>query len=651
MKTNALKRFRAKLAADDPVFGLWITLESPSITEMAVALGMDWIVVDAEHGHLDWKEINEHVRAAVRSPTVVLVRLAERSTSLTKRALDIGADGVVIPWVESVAMVEDAVRDCRYPPEGRRGIGGERATVWGQALSEHTTEANEHVLVVPLIESVAAVPHVRAICQVDGVDVLLFGPADFSATAGHRGEWEGPGVAEQILQCKDIIRESGKQCGLMATSLDDLSSRRRQGFRMLGVGADTGMILRSLRQSLQSVGRDCRPASSLDPAESHAVVQSHGGCEVDAVARLASPRPPDHDMSDIKRPSFCVALTADFYDDSGQPKIADMGLGLFEQQAHVVTSRLAEFRAEIGADQLADVNAVIVLTPKVSRQTLSETSDLLAIGRFGVGYDAVDVGACTDHDVLVMITAGAVDRSVAEATITWMLALTHHVRVKDRLVRTGQWEERTQYMGCELRNRTLGVIGLGGIGRRLVSLLQGFGMQPPIAYDPFVDPREFSKSGVRSVDLDELMSAADFVSIHCPLNADTRGLIGAEQLQRMKPDAYLLNTARGGIVDEDALIEVLMNKQIAGAALDCFDNEPLIDPQRFGQLDNVLLAPHAIAWTEENFRDIGSVACQSMLDLSCGFRPHGVLNPSLFERPSFRDKWERIIGVPLQVTR
>ncbi len=124
MKPAAQRRFRDKLAAGEPVVGLWVTLESAAITEMAVALGLDWVVVDAEHGHLDWKEINEHVRAAVRSGTLVLVRIAERSTSLTKRALDIGADGIVIPWVETARQLGEAVCDCRYPPQGRRDGGG-----------------------------------------------------------------------------------------------------------------------------------------------------------------------------------------------------------------------------------------------------------------------------------------------------------------------------------------------------------------------------------------------------------------------------------------------------------------------------------------------------------------------------------------------
>lgn len=346
---------------------------------------------------------------------------------------------------------------------------------------------------------------------------------------------------------------------------------------------------------------------------------------------------------------FQIAQTADFYDKAGQPKFADLGLSVFHGHQRIHVSKFIEHRPEITPDQLAGCHGVIVLTPRVTSASLTGCDDLLAIGRFGVGYDTVDVDSCTAKDVLVMITAGAVDRPVAEATIGWMLALTHHMLVKDRLVRTGRWDDRSKYMGCELRDRTLGVIGLGGIGRQLVSLLQGFGMRQPIAFDPFVPAKILEELGVRSVGLDELLSTADFVSVHCPLNEKTRGLIGAAQFQRMKREAYFLNTARGGIVDEDALFDALQNCRIAGAALDCFEEEPVTNPHRFGELENVILAPHSIAWTDELFRDIGRTACQSMLDLSNGLRPLGVLNPVLFERDSFRAKWSRLTGVALEV--
>ena len=265
MKTSAIRSLRRKLAANLPVFGMWVTLESPTVTEMAVALGLDWVVIDAEHGHLDWKEIVEHLRATVRSDTVALVRIAELNGSLIKRVLDIGADGIVIPWIETAEQLKQAVAYSRYPTEGLRGIGAERATCWGQCFVEHATEANEHVLVVPIIETIATARQVPMMCQVEGVELLWFGPADYSSTAGYRGQWEGPGVADQILKMKDTIRAAGKHCGVLATSIDNMHERQAQGFRAIGLGMDSGLLLRSLKASLAAVGRDLTIRASLAP--------------------------------------------------------------------------------------------------------------------------------------------------------------------------------------------------------------------------------------------------------------------------------------------------------------------------------------------------------------------------------------------------
>lgn len=338
---------------------------------------------------------------------------------------------------------------------------------------------------------------------------------------------------------------------------------------------------------------------------------------------------------------FVVLLTGDFYDATGAPKYRDLGLSVLAENPRIEQRVFKEHRKQIGPEQLAGAQGVIVLTPAVTPQSVSDADQLLVIARFGVGYDTVDVKACTAADVLVTITAGAVDRPVAEATIGWLIALSHHLRIKDNLVRTGQWDERSRFMGRELRDRTLGVIGLGGIARKTIALLAGFGMKQPLAYDPYATNDTAAKVGARLVGLEELLRQADFVSIHCPLTEQTRGLIGARELAWMKPDSYLLNTARGGIVDEEALYQVLENRRIAGAALDCFAQEPVITPSRFAELDNVLLAPHSIAWTDELFRDIGRAACRVMVDLSLGRRPSGVLNPELFERPSFQSKWKR----------
>ena len=340
---------------------------------------------------------------------------------------------------------------------------------------------------------------------------------------------------------------------------------------------------------------------------------------------------------------FRVGLTNDFYDDAGQLKYGDIGLDLLKSANGIDLSCFATHRPEISPDQLAGLHSVIVLTPRVTARSLSASNDLLAIGRFGVGYDTVDVGACTAADVVLLITKGAVDYSVAEATVGWMLALTHHVRIKDQLVRTGNWNERNGFMGCELRKRTLGIIGFGGIGQSVVKLLSGFGMNTPLVFDPFVAGPVLADSGVQAVSLDELLEKSDFASLHCPLNDQTRNLISSRELSLMKPTAYLLNTARGGIVNEDALFTALTQRRIAGAALDCFVGEPLTAPTRWADLDNVLLAPHSIAWTRELFLEIGHAAFQGILDVFQGRRPRGVVNPEVFDRPTFQDKWKRIV--------
>jgi 2-keto-3-deoxy-L-rhamnonate aldolase RhmA len=265
MKTAAIQSLRCKLAAAQPTFGLWVTLESASITEMAVAAGLDWVVLDAEHGHLDWQDLLQHLRATVRSDTVALVRLAELNGGLIKRALDVGADGVVIPWMESAEQLRQAVALAHYPPAGKRGIGGERATVWGRALAQHVAEAEEHVLVVPIIESVTGGRNVEELCGVPGVELFFLGPADYSATAGHPGQWEGPGVAEQLLAIKDVIRQHGKHCGIVATGPDNLLQRRQQGFGLIGLGLDGGLFLRTLLDLLAQAGRTTNVNTALSP--------------------------------------------------------------------------------------------------------------------------------------------------------------------------------------------------------------------------------------------------------------------------------------------------------------------------------------------------------------------------------------------------
>jgi 2-keto-3-deoxy-L-rhamnonate aldolase RhmA len=252
MKTTALQLMRKKLAEHHGVYGLWVTLESPAITEIAVHCGLDWVIVDAEHGHMDWHNIVEHIRAAVRSNTVVLVRISNIDEGIIKRVLDIGADGIVVPHIESAADWKKALLYARYPPAGIRGIGAERATKWGSAFAQHVKDADEHLLMIPIIESVKGGNNIDEIIAVEGTEVVFFGPADYSASAGYAGEWEGKGIAEAIDEAKNKIVAAGKNCAVMARSKDDLNHRYRQGFRMLSIGADAGLLLKTIKSFFES---------------------------------------------------------------------------------------------------------------------------------------------------------------------------------------------------------------------------------------------------------------------------------------------------------------------------------------------------------------------------------------------------------------
>ena len=344
--------------------------------------------------------------------------------------------------------------------------------------------------------------------------------------------------------------------------------------------------------------------------------------------------------------TFHIALTGDFFKD-GTPVYPDFDLRQLRQERGIELSTFEEDLDEIKPEQLDGLNGVVVLSPRVTQRSLEQCGQLLAVSRFGVGYDSVDVAACTENDVALCITTGAVDRPVAEATVGWMLALSYQVAAKDRLFRETRWDERGSIMGGGLRGKTVGIVGFGGIGRTVGRILGGFDMHPPLVYDPALTPDTISELGGQSVSLPELMAQSDFVTVHCPLNDQTKNLISTPELKLMQPGAYILNTARGGIINEDALFAALSANHIAGAALDCFADEPITEPHRFAKLENVILASHNIAWTRELFRDIGVMASQSLIDLANGKRPQNVVNSEVFDRPSFLEKWRSASIEPL----
>lgn len=242
---------RAKLSSPSPTFGLWITLEDPTVTEIVVELGVDWICVDMEHGSLGYKDVVAHARAARGSGVAVLTRLPTTSVDTVKRGLDLGLDGVILPLMRSAADVEEGLRFARYPPAGIRGVGGERAVHWSLRLHDYLAVANRETMVIPLIETRQASEDIEAILKVDGIEAIFFGPADLSASYGHLGAWEGPGVAEDILRITKMARQRNIAAGVLGRDEAEVDKRIEQGFKMIGFGADVGLLIVRLRGLLQ----------------------------------------------------------------------------------------------------------------------------------------------------------------------------------------------------------------------------------------------------------------------------------------------------------------------------------------------------------------------------------------------------------------
>jgi D-3-phosphoglycerate dehydrogenase len=338
---------------------------------------------------------------------------------------------------------------------------------------------------------------------------------------------------------------------------------------------------------------------------------------------------------------FRVGITRDFLRPDGTLSFGDIGVSLFDKHPEVEYEFLAENSRELRSDQVRDYDALLVLSPRVSAATLADAGRLAIIARFGVGYDTVDVEACTRNATILTITPDGVRRPVAAAALTLILALSHKLLIKDRLTRAGRWAEKLDHMGMGLTGRTLGVVGAGNIGRELLALSRPLEMRQ-IAYDPYVSAESAAAIGVELVDLELLMREADFVCICCALTPETRHLIDGEKIALMKPTAYLVNVARGPIVDQPALTRALTDGRIQGAGLDVFEIEPVDPADPILKLDNVIVNPHALCWTDECLRRIGQSACSAILEVASGRTPRDVVNRDVLQDPRFEERLRKL---------
>ena len=335
--------------------------------------------------------------------------------------------------------------------------------------------------------------------------------------------------------------------------------------------------------------------------------------------------------------AFRVAIDGAFIKPDGTPTYPDFDLeplrdtpGLDVQSVPLGT--------ECAPDALEGFDALILLMARFTRASVPRDRRLRIIARFGVGYDAVDLEACTDAGIALTITPSGVRRPVAVAILTLILALAGKLMDKDRLTRLGPegYARRGGFMGMGLIGRTLASVGVGNIGAEMFRVAAPLGMRF-IAHDPYADPVVAADLGVTLTDLETVFREGDFVTVNCPLSPETHHLVDAQRIALMKPNSYLINTARGPIVDQAALTQALVSRRIAGAGLDVQEQEPPDPADPLLRLDNVILAPHALGWTDQCFAGIGASAVRSVLDVAEGRVPSGLVNKAVLAAARWRE--------------
>lgn len=349
---------------------------------------------------------------------------------------------------------------------------------------------------------------------------------------------------------------------------------------------------------------------------------------------------------------FVVALTGDFLGTDGRPAYGDACTRMLDRQEGIewrfledlaprqgdqdYWSRLYSLRIE--PRHLKGVHGLVVLRPWLQASAFSEgAGELLVVGRSGAGYDKIDVAACTAHGVAVFNAPLALDHSTASSALMFMLALAKRLPQQDHVTRLGRWDLQPEVLGHEIEGRTLGIVGLGHSGRELVRLVAPFRMRV-LAHSPRAERDVAETLGVRLTSLDEMLVESDFVSLHCSLTSERRGLIGKAQLARMRPTSYFINVARGELVDQRSLVSALRERRIAGAALDVFEIEPVPAGDPIFELENVILAPHWSASSADVWAATAEVMARGMGRAARGEVPECVVNPEVLDSTVFREK-------------
>jgi phosphoglycerate dehydrogenase-like enzyme len=338
--------------------------------------------------------------------------------------------------------------------------------------------------------------------------------------------------------------------------------------------------------------------------------------------------------------TFRVGITPDFFVEAQ---------GKFEKElesvlgpAGITWERMPEMPGNVATPEACDrYDAIFALATKFTRESVTGVHRLALISRWGVGYDMIDTDAITDNEIALAITPQAVKRPVAEAILTLLMALSTNLVKQDALVRRGGWRGDLPSLGWNIKGRVLGSLGCGNIARELFSMVQSLGFGALIAHDPYIDRAQAAALNVELVDKETLFRQSDYLAVNTFLIAQSRGLVGEPELRMMKPTAYLINTARGPIVQHEPLVRALNEGWIAGAGLDVFETEPLPLDHPLRDCPNTIFTPHGLPWTLEIARDNSLEACDNIVTVARGAVPAAIVNKQVLGREGFLNKLER----------
>jgi len=333
---------------------------------------------------------------------------------------------------------------------------------------------------------------------------------------------------------------------------------------------------------------------------------------------------------------FRVALSGDFLNEDGSPAYPDIDLNYLNSEKNI-DWKIINTSSEIKAQELEGFDALILLGHRFTKNSVPKNKRLSIIARFGVGYDSVDLEACNSNSIALVITPDGIRRPVAVSVIAFILSLTGNLLIKDKITRNGEWNKRSEYMGKGIVNKTLGFLGFGNIGAEVVKLAKVFDMNF-IAHDPYIDKSKAENLGVKIVNIDTVFSQSDVLSINCALTKETKHIVNREKLSLMKKSSYLINTSRGPVVDQLALYDVLSSNKIAGAGLDVFEKEPPDLNDKILSLDNVILSPHSLCWTDEMFNRCGKDDIDAVISVMKGKIPKNIVNKEIINDRLWNEK-------------